>query len=105
MLPQADNAQRTRKRRSRTTLSNELLKNWVVSRKQRPNGRLDKALPCEDKTDPSTSVVPEDKPEGEKETEEMKSSSDESDIDLNDLLAFSQLIDVPKTIIDRFDDE
>ncbi|KAK8994477.1 hypothetical protein V6N11_045565 [Hibiscus sabdariffa] len=69
------------------------------------------ALPRDNKADPSistvpsTSVVPEDKPDGKKETEEMKSSNDESDFDWNDVVAFIQLIDVPKTIIDRFEDE
>ncbi|KAK8490993.1 hypothetical protein V6N11_060072 [Hibiscus sabdariffa] len=157
-LPSQDNAQRTRKRRSRSTLPDEFLENWVVSEKQRPNGRFDKyythkqlkfvcrsmkevsrfntdgirprrpkktrfnqeetqtsqsllALPWDNKVDPSistvpsTSVVPEDKPDGKKETEEMKSSNDESDFDWNDVVTFSQLIDVPKTIIDRFEDE
>ncbi|KAK8994226.1 hypothetical protein V6N11_045326 [Hibiscus sabdariffa] len=89
----------------------ELLENWVISEKQRPNGRVDKALPWDNKADPSistlpsTSVVPEDKPGGKKETEEMKSSNDESDFDWNDVVALSQLIDVPKTIIDRFEVE
>ncbi|KAK8545901.1 hypothetical protein V6N12_026711 [Hibiscus sabdariffa] len=103
--PNQDNIQRTRKRRSRSTLSDELLENWIVSEKQRPDGRIDKALPWEDKADPSipsTSAVPEDKPEGKKETKEM---DDEGDFDLDDLLVFNQLIDVPKTIIDRFEDE
>ncbi|KAK8506818.1 hypothetical protein V6N12_000389 [Hibiscus sabdariffa] len=150
--PNQDNAQRTRKMRSRSTLSNELLENWIVSEKQRPNGRIDKfythkelrfvcrstkevrryntggvrprcskktklnreqtqtsqsllALSWQDKADPlipSTSTVPEDKPEGEKETKEM---NDESDNDFYDLVVFSQLIDVPKTIIDHFEDE
>ncbi|KAK8545866.1 hypothetical protein V6N12_026683 [Hibiscus sabdariffa] len=150
--PNQENAQRTRKRRSKSTLSDELLENWVVSEKQRPNGRMDKfythkelrfvcrsmkevrryntdgvrprrskktklnreqtqtsqsllALPWEDKVDPSipsTSAVPEDKPGGKKGTKEM---NDESDNDFDDLLVFSQLIDVPKTIIDRFEDE
>ncbi|KAK8501583.1 hypothetical protein V6N12_057914 [Hibiscus sabdariffa] len=153
--PNQDNTQRTRKRRSRSVLSNEFLENWIVSEKQRPNGRIDKfythkehKFVCRsmkevsrydtdgtrpqrpkktklnqeqtqtsqsllvsiamgrqaDPSMPSTSAVP-DKPEGKKETEEMKSSNDESDIDLNDLVAFSQLIDVQKTIIDRFEDE
>ncbi|KAK8545872.1 hypothetical protein V6N12_026688 [Hibiscus sabdariffa] len=150
--PNQDNIQRTRKRRSRSTLSDELLENWIVSEKQRPDGRIDKfythkelrfvcrsmkevgrynadgvrprrpkktklnreqtqtsqsllALSWEDKADPSmpsTSAVPEDKLEGKKETKEM---DDESDFDLDDLLVFNHLIDVPKTIIDRFEDE
>ncbi|KAK8994476.1 hypothetical protein V6N11_045564 [Hibiscus sabdariffa] len=41
-LPSQDNAQRTRKRRSRPALPDEFLENWVVSEKQRPNGRFDK---------------------------------------------------------------
>ncbi|KAK8501580.1 hypothetical protein V6N11_057252 [Hibiscus sabdariffa] len=154
--PNQDNTQRTRKRRSRSVLSDEFLENWIVSEKQCPNGRIDKFYThkehkfvcrsmkevsrydtdgtrpqCPKKTKlnreqtqtsqsllvsiamgrqadpsmPSTSAVPEDKPEGKKETEEMNCSNDESDIDLNDLVAFSQLIDVPKTIIDRFEGE
>ncbi|KAK8994213.1 hypothetical protein V6N11_045314 [Hibiscus sabdariffa] len=41
-LPSQDNAQRTRKGRSRSALPDEFLENWVVSEKQRPNGRFDK---------------------------------------------------------------
>ncbi|KAK8994214.1 hypothetical protein V6N11_045315 [Hibiscus sabdariffa] len=43
-LPSQDNAQRTRKRRSRSALPDEFLENWVVSEKQRPNGRFDKVI-------------------------------------------------------------
>ncbi|KAK8515233.1 hypothetical protein V6N12_075280 [Hibiscus sabdariffa] len=102
--PSQDNAQWTRRRRSRSSLLDEFLENLFVSEKERPNERVDKALPQEGKADPSistvpsTSVVPEDKPNGKKETEDMKSSNDESDFDLNDLVAFS-------TIIDRYENE
>ncbi|KAK8994184.1 hypothetical protein V6N11_045293 [Hibiscus sabdariffa] len=41
-LSRQDNAQRTRKRRSRSALPDEFLENWIVSEKQRPNGRVDK---------------------------------------------------------------
>ncbi|KAK8486829.1 hypothetical protein V6N11_079849 [Hibiscus sabdariffa] len=34
---------------SRSTLPAKSLVNWVVSEKQRPNGRFDKALPWKDK--------------------------------------------------------
>ncbi|KAK8994481.1 hypothetical protein V6N11_045569 [Hibiscus sabdariffa] len=57
-LPSQGNAQRTRKRRSRSALPDEFLENWVVSEKQRPNGRFDKALPWDNKADPSISTVP-----------------------------------------------
>ncbi|KAK8994474.1 hypothetical protein V6N11_045562 [Hibiscus sabdariffa] len=100
--PSQDNAQRTRRRRSRSSLPDEFLENLVVSEKQRPNGRVDKALPWEGKADPSISTVPSTSIVPE---EEMKSSNNESDFDLNDLVAFIQLIDVPKTIIDRFENE
>ncbi|KAK8501586.1 hypothetical protein V6N12_057917 [Hibiscus sabdariffa] len=83
-------------------------KKTKLNREQTQTSQSLLALPLEDKVDPSipsTSAVLEDKPEGKKETEEMKSSNDESDIDLSDLVAFSQLIDVPKTIIDCFEDE
>ncbi|KAK9003324.1 hypothetical protein V6N11_060888 [Hibiscus sabdariffa] len=56
-------------------------------------------------TMPSTSAVLKGKSEGKKKTEKMKRPSHESDIDMDDIVAFSQLVDVPKTIIDRFDDE
>ncbi|KAK8994480.1 hypothetical protein V6N11_045568 [Hibiscus sabdariffa] len=70
--PSQDNAQRTRRRRSRSSLPDKFLESLVVSEKQRPNGRVDKALPWEGKADPSistvpsTSVVPEDKLDGKK---------------------------------------
>ncbi|KAK8481777.1 hypothetical protein V6N11_063523 [Hibiscus sabdariffa] len=48
-VPNQDSAQRTRKRQSRSTLPAKSLVNWVVSEKQRPNGRFDKVLPWKDK--------------------------------------------------------
>ncbi|KAK9017368.1 hypothetical protein V6N11_079847 [Hibiscus sabdariffa] len=46
-VPNQDYAQRSRK--SLSTLPAKSLVNWVVSEKQRPNGRFDKALPWKDK--------------------------------------------------------
>ncbi|KAK8988114.1 hypothetical protein V6N11_065713 [Hibiscus sabdariffa] len=54
---------------------------------------------------PSTSAVLKGKSEGKKKTKKVKRPSHESDIDCDDIVAFSQLFDVPKIIIDRFDDE
>ncbi|KAK8583574.1 hypothetical protein V6N12_067838 [Hibiscus sabdariffa] len=49
LFPIQDYAQRSRKRQSRLALPAESLVNWVVSEKQDPNGRFDKALPWKDK--------------------------------------------------------
>ncbi|KAK8500714.1 hypothetical protein V6N12_031375 [Hibiscus sabdariffa] len=102
---------------SRSTQPVSLVK-WNVFEKQRPDGRVDKyyrhkehKFVCRSKLEVNryeTSGVRPQRPKKIKfneDQEKMERPSNESDIDLDDVLAFSQLSNVPKTIIDRFDDE
>ncbi|KAK8492229.1 hypothetical protein V6N11_031218 [Hibiscus sabdariffa] len=117
IVPNQDSSQRSRTRRSRSTQPVSLVK-WNVFEKQRPDGRVDKyyrhkehKFVCRSKLKVNRYETSGVRPQRSKKTrfnedqEKMERPSDERGIDLDDVVAFSQLFDVSKTIINCFDDE